>query len=99
MKTLKQIAGVLLFSVLCSAYNAKAQNQSAESIKPAINKTNYSNAVGFRAGETSGLTFKHFVDQTSAFEGILGVWPNAFDITVLCEKHTNAFNLEGMNWY
>lgn len=64
---------------------------------PASGST-YKTAVGLRAGETSGLTIKHFTGESSALEFIIGVWPYGFSGTALFEKHTNA-GVEGLNWY
>lgn len=93
MKTLKKISAAILlvlFSVCCIP---------AQTTKTAINTDQYNTAIGLRAGITEGLTIKHFVNSTSAFEGILGLWPNAWGFTALYEKHAPAFSLEGMNWY
>ncbi len=99
MATLKQISAAIFLAGLCSSLNAGAQSQSAETVKPAINTSIYNTAIGLRAGETSGLTFRHFVNKGRAFEGIVGIWPNAFGLTALYEKHARAFNMEGLNWY
>lgn len=64
-----------------------------------INSPNYNNAIGLRGGYPSGLTFKHFSNSNTAWEGILGVWYRAFSVTVLYEKHANAFDVSGMRWY
>ena len=65
----------------------------------AVNKDNYNTAIGIRAGATSGLTIKHFTgNRGSAFEGIIGLWPDAMSLTCLYEKHANA-GAEGLNWY
>lgn len=99
MKTLKQMSAALILVLFSGAQNAGAQQVSEKTQKPAINTSYYSTAIGIRAGETSGLTFKHFVSSTGAFEGILGLWPNALGLTALYEDHARAFDLEGMNWY
>lgn len=70
---------------------ATAQNSS-------FNQSDYKNAVGLRAGETSGITYKHFFNQGNAFEGIFSVWPYTFGITGLYEKHLSTKNT-GLNWY
>ena len=59
----------------------------------------YATAIGLRAGETSGMTFKQFVTDENAFEAIIGVWPYALGVTALYEKHKPAFDTEGMKWY
>ena len=65
----------------------------------ATNSSSYSTAVGFRAGETSGLTIKHFMGDQNALEGILGVWYHGFSATLLYERHSQAFSASGLNWY
>lgn len=89
MTLLKQTQKAILVAGLFTSFAAGAQSGTA--VK--------STAVGLRIGETSGLTFKHFVDQSNAFEGILGVWSNTLGLTALYEKHIPAFDLEGMRWY
>lgn len=59
----------------------------------------YTKAIGIRAGETSGITYKQFFTDVEAFEAILGVWPNAMGITGLYEKYVPFGNVEGLNWY
>ena len=59
----------------------------------------YSNAVGLRAGETSGLTLKHFFSSGNAVEAIIGVWPYACGITGLYEKYVPVKNANGFNFY
>lgn len=61
--------------------------------------SNYKTAIGVRAIGTSGLTIKHFRNSTTAIEGIVGFWPNAFSATALIEKHATAFDEPGLRWY
>lgn len=63
----------------------------------AINRSSYSNAIGLRAGPTSGLTFKHMMGS-SAFEGIVGIWPAGFSFTGLYEMNAST-GVPGLNWY
>lgn len=65
----------------------------------AINSSDYNTAIGLRAGETSGLTVKHFFSQNNAVEGIFGAWHHGFSITGLYERHASAFGTAGLNWY
>jgi hypothetical protein len=59
----------------------------------------YTNALGLRAGMTSGITYKHFFGQSgNAMEAILGIWPDALGITGLYEHHTMT-DVDGLNWY
>lgn len=70
-------------------------------VKPSlsINSSSYNTAIGVRGFGTSGLTVKHFTSRSQAIEGIIGLWPNAFSLTILVEKYVNAFNEPGLNWY
>lgn len=61
--------------------------------------SSYTTAVGVRGIGTSGLTIKHFTKASTALEGIVGFYPNAFSATLLVEKYQNAFNTAGLNWY
>jgi hypothetical protein len=100
MKTQTIIQAAVIATVLCTQQISGAQNSTPEvTMRPAINESYYKTAIGLRAGETSGLTFKHFFRDSKAFEAIVGVWPNGLGLTALYEKHEPAFNLEGMKWY
>lgn len=59
----------------------------------------YKTAIGVRGIGTSGLTIKHFTKATTAIEGIIGFYPNAFSATILVEKYAQAFDTQGLNWY
>ncbi|SHJ60801.1 hypothetical protein SAMN04488028_101656 [Reichenbachiella agariperforans] len=59
----------------------------------------YQTAVGVRGIGTSGLTIKHFTKRSTAIEGIIGFYPNAFSATVLYERYASAFDVRGLNWY
>lgn len=80
--------------VMIISTGAIAQGQA----KPSINSYTYKNAVGLRAGETSGITYKHMFDNSTAFEGILSVWPYTLGITGLYEKNINMGE-PGLNFY
>lgn len=74
--------------VLCTALGAKAQS-------------GYTTGIGLRGGAASGLTVKHFIKSDAAIEGILST---SFKyrgtvITVLYEKHAQAFDARGLQWY
>ena len=99
MKTLKIISAAIIAAGLFGQQFARAQQTTTEPVKLSIDKSAYGTAIGLRGGETSGLTIKHFLNERSALEGILGVWPYGFSITGLYERHENAFNVEGMKWY
>ncbi len=59
----------------------------------------YKTGIGARLGGlTSGLTVKHFVNPTSAIEGIASFGYRSFLITGLYEKHNDIQNAEGLKW-
>jgi hypothetical protein len=59
----------------------------------------YRTALGVRIGGTSGVSIKHFYSPRTAFEGLIGTFGNGFSLTGLVEKHANAFDAVGLNWY
>ena len=59
----------------------------------------YENAIGLRGGLFSGLTFKHFISNKAALEGLLETRWGGFNITGLYEVHANAFDVDRLNWY
>lgn len=62
------------------------------------NSNSYKNAFGVRAGETSGFTYKHFINNNNAIEGILSFWPHTAGLTGLYERH-KAVGSHGVNLY
>jgi hypothetical protein len=89
MITLRNI--LIICFVLVGTNAAEAQKGLA------INTNSYQNAIGLRAGPTSGLTFKHFMGN-NAIEGILGFWHSGFSLTGLYEVHASA-GVPGLKWY
>lgn len=61
----------------------------------------YGTGIGFRGGIASGLTVKHFIKSDAAIEGILSTnfRHRGAVITILYEKHAQAFNTKGLQWY
>lgn len=64
-------------------------------------QSGYTTGIGLRGGAASGLTIKHFIKSDAAIEGIIS---SSFKyrgttITVLYEKHAQAFNATGLQWY
>ena len=84
------------FSGLFSATSSFSQLKFDE--RPITKHPDYKNAIGIRAGGTSGITYKHFFENYNAFEVILGIWPNAFGFTGLYEKHAPT-GLSGLKFY
>jgi hypothetical protein len=58
----------------------------------------YSNTIGVRLGETSGISYKHIFDKGNAFEGIISFWPYTVGATGLYEKHLQTL-VPGLRWY
>lgn len=60
----------------------------------------YQTGIGLRVGGlTSGLTVKHFVSNTSAMEGTLGVGNKSFTLTGLYEKPTPVEHCDAFKFY
>src|SRR5512135_2990859 len=87
MKILRILFGPIIFLIL--SYGVSGQSLTGD----------YHAAVGLRAGETSGLTFKFRTGESSRVELIAGVWSDWLSITGLYERHVPAFNVDGMRWY
>jgi hypothetical protein len=102
MKRLNKIPALIAFAAglfLLAGNSVFAQLAQPPARLSAIdNNGGYRTAIGIRAGETSGLTFKRFVSPNMAVEGIIGFFPNAIGITGLYEGYV-ATDVEGLNWY
>jgi len=97
MKTTAILSKSLLVLTVFTMMTFSAADQCIA--QPAVNTNTYNTAIGVRLGETSGLSIKHFMDRgSSAIDGIIGIWPDAFSLTCLYEKHANA-GIEGLTWY
>lgn len=59
----------------------------------------YQTGIGIRGGATSGLSAKHFIGESAAVEGILGLQFDGFKITGLYELHSGAFDQKNLFWY
>lgn len=88
MRTFKYLAISFLITVASAAGAQTLQTGQS-----------YKTAVGIRGLGTSGLTIKHFKNVNTAYEGIIGFYPNAFSATFLVEKYTPAFDVRGLDWY
>ena len=88
MKTLIKITTMTLVLILLLSLEVTAQ----QAITPSINSYEYRNALGLRAGETSGFTYKHKFNTGSAFEGIISASPyyNYIGFTGLFENYYNT---------
>jgi hypothetical protein len=58
----------------------------------------YNRAIGLRAGWSNGLTYKQFLNETSAFEAIVYSRWRGLQLTGLYEKHVMT-NTAGLDWY
>ena len=94
MKTIEKIKCAAFGLTMLLFSTAIAQ----EKTKPAVDSYDYTNAIGLRAGETSGLTYKHNFSGGNTFEGIVSMWPYTIGLTGLYERtlHTGT---PGLNWY
>lgn len=69
------VAGYFILSVKLSAQNST------------IISNGFSNAIGVRFGETSGLTYKHKFDSKNTMEFIIGSRRHVFGLTGLYERN------------
>src|SRR5688500_10593467 len=90
----RKITTVLLALSISAATGSFAQQNNDSGDQ------DYKTGIGVRLGGlTSGLTVKHFVNPTSAIEGILGFGYRSFLITGLYEKHNNISTAPGLKWF
>lgn len=59
----------------------------------------YRTGIGLRGGFANGITLKHFVSESSAFEFLFASRWRGVEITALYEIHNRAFHQERLNWY
>lgn len=78
---------LLLIILFCGAFafGTKAQD--------------YSSALGIRVGSTAGITLKHFVSKTTAFEGQLESMWRGVNVTGLAEFYTPSLGVENLKFY
>jgi len=79
-------------------FGAQAQASKTNTVNLASNSDSFRNAVGLRAGGTSGITYKRINNNSNAFEAILGMWHNGLSLTALKEKYSYA-GTPGLWWY
>jgi len=63
------------------------------------NAQDYKTGIGIRGGYFNGLTFRHFINPTSAWEAIVDTRWRGTQIIGLYEGYNPAFNTERMKWY
>lgn len=64
-----------------------------------LNAQDYKTSLGLRAGVPVGVTLKHFLSSTNAFEGILASRWSGLVITGLYETEHPTGQYPGLNWY
>jgi hypothetical protein len=69
------------------------------SVLALTNAQDYKTGIGLRAGYPAGLTLKHYLNRTAAFEGLLSTRWRGFEITGLYEINKPAFDINRLNWY
>lgn len=69
------------------------------SIVSLVSAQDYKTGIGVRAGYSSGLTIKHFLNEKAAVEGLLKTRWQGFEITGLYEINRQAFDVKGLTWF
>ncbi|TVQ15356.1 MAG: hypothetical protein EA361_05875 [Bacteroidetes bacterium] len=76
---------LIVFVVLLGMGSLKAQD--------------YKTGIGVRGGFYSGLSIKHFISGSDAIEGVIATHYRGVVLAAMYQKHTNAFDAPGLNWY
>jgi len=79
-----------MFAVIMMAGLSLGQNAMAQ---------DYNTAVGLRAGNSGGVTIKHFLSDDVAFEGLIHSRWRGLMITGLLEVHRDIREARGLRWY
>ena len=85
MKLKRFFVATLLVTALTTTFTLSAQN--------------YNTGIGVRLGYDSGLTYKNFFTNSSAFEGILSISPNYFQLVGLYEYQRPLEGVDNLDWY
>lgn len=64
-----------------------------------LSAQNYQTGFGVRLGYDNGLTLKHFISPSSAFEGILSASPHHFQLTGLYEYQQPVPGAPNLDWF
>jgi hypothetical protein len=59
----------------------------------------YTNSLGLRVAPSSGLTYKHFLSEKAAFEGLFTTRWQGINLTGLYELHQDVFDNTRFNFY
>lgn len=60
---------------------------------------NYGTAIGLRMGYSVGLTIKGHLSSEKAVEGLVYFRSRGLGVTLLYEKHADAFGTSDLQWY
>jgi hypothetical protein len=84
---------IILSAIVCfiTFSSAKAQDFNTSS--------EYSTAVGVKFLHGAGVTFKHFLNDKAALEGIAFWGAGSLRVTGLYELHFDINELDGLKWY
>src|SRR3978361_1471563 len=81
--------GILVVMYIGLANKVKAQSMGQD----------YTNAIGVKLLDGGGITYKHFLDDKNAIEGIGFFWNRGTRITGLYEIHHTINGVAGLKWY
>jgi len=87
------------FNILCLTLLMGSAANAQDLPDLVIEESDYKTSIGLRAGETSGLTFKHFFTGQDAIDVIAGAWHHGLSLTAMYERSSNAFGVPGLIWY
>ncbi|HSJ67829.1 MAG TPA: hypothetical protein VK921_09145 [Anditalea sp.] len=79
-----------MFAIIMMAGLSLGQNAMAQ---------DYNTAVGLRAGNSGGVTIKHFLSDAVAFEGLIHSRWRGLMVTGLLEVHRDIREARGLRWY
>ncbi|MBZ5859202.1 hypothetical protein [Flavihumibacter profundi] len=81
---------LLAFCLFCGIMETQAQKSSG---------TDYTNAIGIKVWDGAGVTFKHFLTEKNALEGIAYFWNGGIRLTGLYEWHFPLGSEPGLRWF
>ncbi|MFW5758926.1 MAG: hypothetical protein ACOCUQ_02035 [Bacteroidota bacterium] len=64
-----------------------------------LSAQDYSTSIGVRGGFLSGVSGKFFIDNEDAIEVVGALHYNGLLISGIFQRHANAFDAPGLNWY
>ncbi len=64
-----------------------------------LNAQTYQSAIGLRGGFFTGITYRHFLSDKMAFEGLATSRYRGLQLTALLEWNNPISEVEGLNWY